>query len=71
VKRYLVTETENYHGQVISMTKQELPPNGKWLTREQVEAAYKLLKAYGGDGNSGYICHKDKFLDELFGEKAE
>jgi len=74
VKRYLVTETENYHGQVISMTKQELPPNARVLTREQVSAAltemlmFFVVHEYGdSDLRPAEIELREKKLNELFG----
>lgn len=48
------------------MTSVDLPPNGKWLTREQVEKWYRAHDYGSLSVGSGLMEH---MLDELFGEE--
>lgn len=51
-----------YDSKTCETTQTELPPNGTWLTREEVEAAW--LKVYNWD-----VEDCKEVLDTLFGEK--
>lgn len=64
MKKYLVTENnlvyDDLCGNVINaqLSKLELTPNGRWLTREDIQ---KVIDSYGTSVQS------EKLLDSIFG----